>query len=119
MLDELVDVDAGHLFCDTCSFEGFDGGFGPADDRVHFCQHGAKRGGPSAEACTGLADLSAYEAYVDEVLGPGAGDDVGQVALPVVEQSYGGDLAVLSGSYELAREGRHLHRAPHQLARIQ
>lgn len=95
LLDELIDVDAGHLFCDTCSLERFNGGFGPADDCVHFCQHRAERCGPSAQACTGLADLSAYETDVDEVLGPCARDDVGQVALPVVEQSYGGDLAVL------------------------
>ncbi|MGJ6127409.1 hypothetical protein QN239_33050 [Mycolicibacterium sp. Y3] len=102
LLDELVDVYASQLLCNTRSLERLNGGFGPSDDRVHFCQHGAESGGPSPQACAGLADLSAYETNIDEVLRPGARNDVGQVTLPVIEQSYGGDLTVLCGSYKLA-----------------
>lgn len=81
-------------------------------------QHCAECGRPGTQTSGRLTDLSADDAHSEEVLRPGARYHLCQVALTVVEQLYCADLTILGGGDELAGQLRHLHRAPHQLARL-
>ncbi|WP_046676521.1 hypothetical protein [Mycolicibacterium obuense] len=104
LFDRIVDLlfSARQYRCGASRLKCGDGGLHPADYSGHLGKHRAESGGPGFQARSCLGHLSADLPYIDEILDPAAGDDFCEGALPVIEQSAGGDLSVLRGSDELS-----------------